>query len=110
VQKRASSVGFDWDAAGPVFDILRSEITELESAHGDDQATNDELGDILFAAINLARHLRVDPEVALRGSVDRFMGRFRHVEGSLASKGSSMSAATAEQIDAAWEEAKRAAI
>ena len=110
VQKRASSVGFDWDTAGPVFEVLRSEITELEAAHGDDQATNDELGDILFAAINLARHLRVDPEVALRGSVDRFMGRFRHVEGSLASKGSSMSAATAEQIDAAWEEAKRAAI
>jgi MazG family protein len=109
VQKRASSVGFDWDTPGPVFDVLRSEIAELEAAHGDDQATRDELGDILFAAINLSRHLSVDPEVALRGSVDRFQTRFRHVERALASGGTSMRTATIEQLDAAWEEAKRAA-
>lgn len=108
VQKRASSVGFDWDTAAPVFEVLRSEIAELEAAHGDDQATNDELGDILFAAINLARHLRVDPEVALRGSVSKFQARFRHVELAFASDGSSMRTATLEQLDAAWEEAKRA--
>ena len=109
VQKRASSVGFDWGAVQPVFEVLRSEIAELEAAVGDDVATNDELGDVLFSAINLARHLRVDPEVALRSSVDRFMARFRHVEERMSSRGSSMSEATTEQLDAAWKEAKRAA-
>jgi tetrapyrrole methylase family protein/MazG family protein len=109
VQKRASSVGFDWDEAAPVFDVLRSEIAELEEARGDERAITDELGDILFSAINLARHLSVDPEVALRGSVDRFVERFRHVESSIAAQGLSMSSASMEQLDAAWEEAKQAA-
>ncbi|MGI9528189.1 MAG: nucleoside triphosphate pyrophosphohydrolase [Acidimicrobiia bacterium] len=108
VQKRAASVGFDWDTAEPVFEVLRSEIAELEAAHGDDQATRDELGDLLFAAINLARHLSVDPEVALRGSVDRFQTRFRHVERALTSDESSMRTATIEQLNAAWKDAKRA--
>lgn len=108
VQKRASSVGFDWDEAAPVFDVLRSEIAELEAARGDEGAVSDELGDILFAAINLARHLKVDPEVALRASVDRFSERFRHVEQSIGAQGSSMGSATMQQLDAAWEEAKQA--
>jgi tetrapyrrole methylase family protein/MazG family protein len=108
IQKRASSVGFDWGSVDPVFDVLRREIEELEQAHGDQQATNDELGDILFAAVNLARHLRVDPEVALRGSVDRFMARFRHVEETFSSRNRSMSDATVEELDDAWENAKRA--
>ncbi len=76
VQKRARSVGFDWDSAEDVVAVLRGEIVELEDAHGDAESVADELGDVLFTAVNLARHLGVDPEVALRSAVDKFIERF----------------------------------
>ncbi len=106
VQKRASSVGFDWDEAEPVFAVLASEVDELREVVDDADRASEELGDILFAAINLARHLRVDPEVALRGAVDRFMGRFRHVEAEYHAAGRSMQEATLDELDAAWHRAK----
>lgn len=108
VQKRASSVGFDWDDAAPVFDVVRAEIDELAAVEEERSATSDEIGDVLFAVINLSRHLRVDPEVALRGSVDRFMARFRHVESSFADRGMGIGEASPEQLDEAWAAAKRA--
>ena len=108
VQKRASSVGFDWDDADPVFDVVRAEIDELAAVQEELSATSDEIGDVLFAVINLARHLGVDPEVALRASVDRFMARFRHVESSFADRGIGIGDASPEQLDVAWDAAKRA--
>ncbi|MDJ0790393.1 MAG: nucleoside triphosphate pyrophosphohydrolase [Acidimicrobiia bacterium] len=108
VQKRAASVGFDWREVAPIFDVVRSEIDELAAAHDDREATTEELGDILFAVINLARHLRVDPEIALRGSVDRFIDRFRHVESAFSSQNRAIAEASPEELDAAWEAAKRA--
>ncbi|MGI9667209.1 MAG: nucleoside triphosphate pyrophosphohydrolase [Acidimicrobiia bacterium] len=106
VQKRAASVGFDWQEAAPVFDVLRDEIDELRDAAGDTDETLSELGDVLFAAINLARHLRVDPEIALRGSVERFMARFRIVEAEFASSGQPMTDASQDELEQAWSRAK----
>ena len=106
VQKRAASVKFDWDSPGPVFEVLRNEIAELEDADGDPQGTMDELGDVLFTTINLARHLRVDPEAALRRSVDRFMDRFRAMESGFASAGRSIADVAHQELDAAWSSAK----
>ncbi len=106
VQMRAASVRFDWDEPGPVVEVLRSEVDELEAAVGDRQRVSDELGDVLFTAVNLARHLDVDPESALRGSVDRFMDRFRVVEGRFADEGRSIADADAGELDAAWAAAK----
>lgn len=106
VQMRAASVRFDWDAPGPVVGILRSEVDELEAAIGDRQRVSDELGDVLFSAVNLARHLDVDPEGALRGSVERFMDRFRVVEAGFADDGRSIADADTDELDAAWSAAK----
>jgi tetrapyrrole methylase family protein/MazG family protein len=105
VQKRASSVGFDWDEPTAVFQVLEAEIAELAAATDADERTH-ELGDVLFSAINLARHLDVDPEVALRRSVDRFSERFRAVEVDLAAQGLDIAQATDQQLDKAWTRAK----
>jgi tetrapyrrole methylase family protein/MazG family protein len=105
VQKRASSVGFDWDEPKDVFRVLESEIAEL-AATSDAQQRTHELGDVLFSAINLARHLDVDPEVALRLSVERFSARFKAVERELSAQGLDVSEATDAQLDVAWTRAK----
>lgn len=106
VQKRAANVGFDWASAGEVFDVVRRELDELEAEAGARDATAAELGDVLFSVVNLARKLDVDPEVALRGSVDRFMARFRHMEQQFVESGQQLGDATLSQLDAAWERAK----
>jgi len=108
VQKRARSVGFDWDDPEDVIAVLRSEIDELDEARPDDEAMAAELGDILFTAVNLARHVGVDPEIALRGSVDTFIERFRHMEASFERRSVSMRDASLEDLEVAWTEAKSA--
>ena len=104
-QNRASSVGFDWDDPEPIFAVLRAEIEEVAAAT-DPNEVSAELGDVIFSAINLARHLDVDPEAALRGSVDRFMVRFRAVEAELADRGLSVRDVSEDELDAAWSRAK----
>lgn len=104
-QRRAASVGFDWQDAAPVFEVLRSEVDELEAAT-DEASISEELGDVLFSAINLARQLGVDPESALRGSVERFSLRFREIEADFAERGAVIGEATPEELDAAWNRAK----
>jgi tetrapyrrole methylase family protein/MazG family protein len=105
VQKRARSVGFDWKDGTDVFGVLKAEIAELEAAEGHQDALH-EIGDVLFTAINLSRHMGIDPETALRTSVDRFMSRFRSMERAFATKGSAMADASPEEFDAAWRSAK----
>lgn len=105
VQSRAQSVGFDWSSADQVIDVLRSEVDELVTA-GDADDVLHEIGDILFTAVNLARHVGVDPEVALRLGVERFIDRFRHVESTIAASGLTMEAATLEDLETAWTQAK----
>jgi len=106
VQKRARSIGFDWQTRDEVISVLRGEIDELVDAGTDDQAVLDELGDVLFTAVNLARHCNVDPEVALRSSVEKFRTRFRVMEESFAQNSQPMRQATPQELEAAWQEAK----
>jgi ATP diphosphatase len=108
LQKRAARVGFDWPEIGQVIDKIAEEARELAEAR--DTATPDEIeeemGDLLFVAANLARHLKVDPEVALRRANAKFTRRFAHIEARLAEDGRRPEDATLEEMDALWDEAK----
>ncbi|MDA1259948.1 MAG: nucleoside triphosphate pyrophosphohydrolase [Planctomycetota bacterium] len=107
VGQKASSAGFDWpDASGPA-EKVEEEWAELKHAQasGDREAVSRELGDLLFAVVNLARKLEVEPELALRGTVERFQQRFRFVEQRI---GKPLREATLAEMDALWDEAKAA--
>ena len=110
IQKRAARVGFDWKELGPVIDKIEEELgelrAELDASPVDQARLADELGDVLFAVANLARHCKVDPEAALRATNDKFERRFRHVEKRLAETGRKPSEATLEEMEALWQEAK----
>jgi MazG family protein len=108
LQRRAARAGFDWPEITPVFDKIHEEIEEVRAElDGDDhQALEGEIGDLLFACTNLARHAGVDPEQALRSANNKFVRRFHHVEQSLAEQGSSLEDADLERMDALWNEAK----
>ncbi len=110
LQKRAASVGFDWPETLPVLDKLAEELDELRAAlaAGDAAAMAEELGDLLFSAVNLARHLKVDAEAALRGANGKFERRFRFIEARLREQGRAPQACTLEALDELWDEAKRA--
>lgn len=110
LQKRAASVGFDWRERAPIMAKLAEEIGELNEAidAGAPRAKlTDELGDILFVVANLARHLGVDPEEALRATNAKFVRRFAHVEAAVAASGRKLGEASLAEMDAAWDEAKR---
>ena len=109
LQRRAARVGFDWPAVAPVFDKIDEEIGELrhEMENGSDPARiSDEIGDLLFAVVNLARRLDTDPEQALRGACRKFERRFRYVEEAIAAKGLSPENAGLNAMETAWQEAK----
>lgn len=109
-QEKAGAVGFDWpEVSGPLAKV-REEIAEIERESTADTtpALAAEVGDLLFAVVNLARHLRVDPERELRAATRRFRDRFHHIERRLAESGRTPSQATLEEMDALWEEAKQA--
>lgn len=125
LQDKAAKVGFDWPFLGPVFDKMREELDELAAAalpldpRGDgagalslseSQAAHaeikEEFGDLLFVMANVARHLQLDPEAALRQANDKFTRRFRHIERRLAQSGSSPAQSTLAEMDALWDEAK----
>ncbi len=101
LSKRAASVGFDWRVLAPVFDKVREELLELE-----DDPSADELGDVLFSVVNVARHLGHDPETALRGASAKFRRRFQIVEGEAARRGIDLASADEGLVDALWESAK----
>lgn len=109
LQKRAASVGFDWPEPLPVLDKVREELDEvLEAmAQGDGAALADEVGDLLFSVVNLARHLKVDPENALRGANTKFDRRFRFIEQALRDTHRPVEDCSLEELDALWGEAKR---
>lgn len=108
LQKRAAQVGFDWAEIGPVLEKLKEEVQEFEEAlaGGDAERMSDELGDVLFAAVNLARHSKIEPEVALRSANRRFEVRFKWIEVALIAKGRSLKEASLEELDMLWDEAK----
>jgi ATP diphosphatase len=108
LQEKAATVGFDWGAAGPVLDKIEEEIGELRAAiaGGREAEIRDEFGDLLFALVNLGRHLKADPEAALRGTNEKFRSRFHAVETALSARGSSLDAATLEEMEELWQAAK----
>lgn len=109
LQDKASKVGFDWNDARAVLAKLREETAEIEEAlqAGDEAAVKDEVGDLLFVVANLARHLKVDPEDALRGANAKFERRFAHIEARLGQQGRGPKDASLEEMDGLWNEAKR---
>ena len=109
LQEKASKVGFDWNDAKAVLAKLREETAEIEEAiaAGDDAAVQGEIGDLLFVVANLARHVKVDPEQALRGANAKFERRFAHIEARLGAQGRAPEQASLEEMDGLWDEAKR---
>lgn len=109
LQKRAAQVGFDWPEALPVVDKVREELDEVLEAmsENDPEAISEEIGDLLFVVSNLARHLRVDPETALRAANAKFERRFRFIEQALREAGRNMEDCALDELDALWGEAKK---
>jgi len=109
--KRAARVGFDWPDAKSVLDKVREEVGEIAAAVADkesEERIGQEIGDLLFAASQLARHHQLNPETALRDANARFERRFGHVEEALARRGRSPADADLDELEALWGEAKRA--
>jgi ATP diphosphatase len=109
LQNRAARVGFDWPDAGAVLDKIAEETAELVEARDAGYAAGmaEEYGDLMFVMANLARHLDIDPEAALRGANAKFTRRFRGIEAALAADGRRPEAATLAEMDALWDAAKR---
>ena len=106
MQRRAASVGFDWHTIDPVVDKIHEELGELHEVLDDPERAAAELGDLLFAVVNLARHLRLDAELALRHAADTFADRFRKVEALAAAENRSLQDMSLEEMDALWRRAK----
>ena len=108
--RKASRIGFDWENADGVFAKIEEELGELREAVGQSsaEAREEELGDLLFATVNLARMLKIDPEIALKKSNAKFARRFREMERAAAGKGEELRALPRDAMEALWNEAKRA--
>ncbi|ANL34212.1 nucleoside triphosphate pyrophosphohydrolase [Rhizobium phaseoli] len=108
LQERAAKVGFDWSAPEPILDKIEEEIDELRVAlrDGDRAKVSDELGDLIFAVVNIGRHVKADPEQALRGTNTKFRRRFNHIENVLEAEGETLEAASLERMEEIWQAAK----
>jgi ATP diphosphatase len=108
LQRKASSVGFDWNDPRAVLRKIREEADEIEAAldDGDTEGLAEETGDLMFALVNLARHVGADPDLALRGTNAKFERRFAYIERQLATQGRSLGEASLDEMDALWNEAK----
>ncbi|MDZ7386330.1 MAG: nucleoside triphosphate pyrophosphohydrolase [candidate division KSB1 bacterium] len=108
VQSKAATVGFDWQDASQVWPKVEEELAELRRACqlGDQKKVEEELGDVLFSLVNLSRFIHVNPEDALRGTVDKFIRRFKQVERELKARGRSLQEATLQEMDEIWERVK----
>ncbi len=109
LQRRAQRVGFDWPILAPVIDKIEEEIAEVKQeieAGAPRERLEDEVGDLLFACVNLARHLKVDPEAALRGGNAKFERRFRGVEAKLAADGRTPAQSDLAEMDRLWDAVK----
>jgi nucleoside triphosphate diphosphatase len=114
LQNKAAKVGFDWPSLLPVLAKLKEELAELEEVIAErqagqpnaDDAVAEEFGDLLFVIANVARHLKLDPEVALRAANDKFIRRFRYIEERLVAQGRAPSESDLAEMDALWDESK----
>lgn len=109
LQERAAKVGFDWSEAAPILDKIEEEIGELREAlaEGRPDKITDELGDLIFALVNIGRHVGADPEQALRGTNAKFRRRFKYIEKNLEASGETLEGASLERMEALWQAAKR---
>jgi tetrapyrrole methylase family protein/MazG family protein len=108
ITEKAARVGFDWEHTDQVYAKVLEELHELEETMvtRDQERMEAELGDLLFAIVNLGRFLAVNPEEALRKTIDRFTSRFGHVEETLHGRGIQLKDASLEEMDRLWNEAK----
>ena len=107
IQEKAASVGFDWDTKEKVLDKLDEEIEELKEAIHKNNGIEEELGDVLFTAVNLSRHLNYNPESALKMSIEKFSKRFKKIEKELKEKNINMQSLSLNELDAIWEKNKK---
>ena len=110
LQKRAARSGFDWAEIGPVLEKLEEELGELKAEINDGGAPErlaDEMGDVLFSVVNLARHLELDPEDALRGTNAKFVRRFKYVETSIRDDGQKLEKVGLDVLEQRWQQAKK---
>jgi tetrapyrrole methylase family protein / MazG family protein len=109
IASRAAHVGFDWETPDQVLEKLREELAEFDQARRDQNqdCLEDELGDLLFVLVNLARFVKVDPEQALRRTNAKFRQRFGYLERKLAENGKSLPDASIDEMEALWQEAKK---
>jgi ATP diphosphatase len=113
LQNKAAKVGFDWPSLAPVLDKLKEELAELEEAVAGARAAHErseveeEFGDLLFVVANVARHLEIDPEAALRAANRKFTRRFHAIERRLAEQGRTPEQSTLAEMDRLWDEAKK---
>ena len=108
VQQKASQVGFDWDNVEDVLKKVDEEIVELKDVYKskDVERINDEIGDILFSVVNLSRFLKVQPELALTGSINKFIKRFEYIETESKKEGKNLEDMTLEEMDKLWNKSK----
>ena len=109
LQQKAAYAGFDWDNIDDVWAKLHEEIDELKSAHekGDTENIKEEIGDVLFSVVNLARYLDIPAEDMLRATNKKFIYRFQKIEEELEAKGKKLEESTLEEMDEIWERAKQ---
>lgn len=106
VQKKAASVGFDWENADGVYEKLSEETAELKEAVLLNEGVEEEYGDLLFAVVNLGRHLGLTPEIALSGAIEKFITRFEIMEKISGDRGKDLAKMSLEELDELWETAK----
>ena len=106
--RRASRIGFDWETIDGVFDKLQEELRELQQAQTErsEQRIEEEIGDVLFAAVNLARFLKVDPEIALKRTNTKFVSRFEQMERLARESGRKLADVPREEMEQFWDRAK----
>lgn len=109
IQNRAASHGFDWPKTEPVFDKVKEELYEVHEAwqSGDQTHIQEEVGDLLLVVVNLARHLKVNPEIALKEATKKFTRRFNYIEKQVEASGRTLRDCGLEELDGLWHEAKR---
>ena len=112
VGEKVARFGFDWEKAGDIFKKSEEELNELKEVffsrkNKKKKLTEQEMGDILFCLVNLSRHLKINPEFALRKTIQKFVKRFNYIEKELSQKGKPLHKATLKEMDLLWEEAKR---
>lgn len=113
LQKRAASVGFDWDNSEDMLDKIDEELEELREAikvGNNKKHITEELGDVMFCCVNLARYCRIDSELALRATNEKFIKRFNYIEQTLRKKNKTLEEASLQEMDALWDEAKKQSV